>query len=71
MSKLGDMEKQIKLLTAVEAAERLGYDRATITRLATAGKIKGQKLGTGRTSAWVFTPEAIREAKKRLEKKAA
>ena len=60
-----------KLLTALEAARELGYDRTHVTRLANAGKIKGQKIGEGRTSAWVFTPKAIADAKKRLDKKAA
>lgn len=69
MLKLVNMET--KLITAAEAAESLGYDRTHITRLANAGKIKGQKIGTGKTSAWVFTPAAIREAKKRLGGKAA
>ena len=66
MHKLGNMKT--KLVSAVEAANELGFDRATITRMANAGQIKGQKLGSGRTSAWVFTPAAIREAKKRLDK---
>lgn len=66
MSKLGHMAT--KIITAVEAAEMLGYDRTHVTRLAGQGKIKGQKIGTGKTSAWIFTPEAIREAKKRLGK---
>ena len=60
-----------KLLTALEAARELGYDRTHVTRLANAGKIKGQKIGEGRTSAWVFTPNAIEDAKKRLDKNAA
>ena len=60
-----------KLLTALEAARELGYDRTHVTRLANAGKIKGQKIGEGRTSAWVFTPKAIEDAKKRLAGKAA
>ena len=55
-----------KLLTATDAARELGYDRTHITRLANAGKIKGQKIGEGRTSAWVFTAKEITAAKKRF-----
>jgi len=65
------MFMQTKLLTAVDAARELGYDRTHVTRLASQGKIKGQKIGEGRTSAWVFTPRAIAEAKKRMERGAA
>ena len=65
------MFMQTKLLSAVDAAKELGYDRTHVTRLAQQGKIKGQKIGEGRTSAWVFTPKAIEAAKKRIEKKAA
>lgn len=60
-----------KLITSAEAAKLLGYDRASITRMANTGTLKGQKIGDGRTSSWVFTPQAVRAAKKRLEKKAA
>ena len=60
-----------KLITSAEAAKLLGYDRASITRMANSGALKGQKIGNGRTSSWVFTPQAVQAAKKRLEKKAA
>ena len=57
--------------SAVDAARELGYDRTHVTRLANAGIIKGQKIGDGKTAAWVFTTKAIEDAKKRLDKKAA
>lgn len=60
-----------KFETATTAAKILGYDRSYITRLANEGIIKGQKIGEGKTAAWVFTPKAIEDAKNRLEKKAA
>ena len=60
-----------KFETATTAAKILGYDRSYITRLANEGIINGQKIGEGKTAAWVFTPKAIEDAKKRLDKKAA
>ena len=57
--------------SAVEVAKELGYDRASITRFANQGIIKGHKIGEGKTAAWVFTPKAIEDAKKRLGGKAS
>jgi excisionase family DNA binding protein len=59
--------KARKLITASEAAERLGYRSSmTIRRLVQTGELKGVRRGTGPTAAYMVFAREVDELAERM-----